>query len=393
MEALNFNFKLPLGFFTFHPNRFLNYQMNRWYSLGYMRREDINQIAKQIKNFNDFSDGFINLAKKAIEENRLKNAAFYYRAAEFLLESEHALKLPLYNDFINTFYLAFKNEGIQRHKIPYDNDTYLPAIYLPSRSHETKGTILGFGGFDSFMEEFYCIWNFFAHAGYDVIAFDGPGQGGALRDCGLAFDHNWEKPCRIVLDHFKVDKASCLGISMGGYWAMRAAAFEKRIDKVIAFPPVYDWLELTNNFNRHVVTKLMAWPNLMSLLISIKMCNGMIRHTMNQAMSMVHSHEPIDGASWFLAMNKDHIHSELVDQDVLLLCGENDIFQPPKLLQKQKQALVNARSITTRVFTKEEQADQHCQIGNLGLALEIMLQWLINPIPMDNETKDLQDAD
>ena len=86
--------------------------------------------------------------------------------------------------------------------------------------------------------------------------------------------------------------------------------------------------------------------------------------------------EPIEAVNWFLAMNEKHLHSELVDQDVLLLGGENDAFQPVKLLYKQNKALINARSVSTRIFTEDEHAGEHCQMGNIGLALEVMLKWI-----------------
>jgi pimeloyl-ACP methyl ester carboxylesterase len=79
------------------------------------------------------------------------------------------------------------------------------------------------GGFDSLIEEFVGIWQRIAAAGFDVIAFDGPGQGGARRIGGLPFDHDWEKPVGAVLDHFDVESAGLVGISMGGYWGLRAA--------------------------------------------------------------------------------------------------------------------------------------------------------------------------
>ncbi|MBU4535639.1 MAG: hypothetical protein KKF16_07425 [Euryarchaeota archaeon] len=44
--------------------------------------------------------------------------------------------------------------------------------------------------------------------------------------------------------------------------------------------------------------------------------------------------------------------------------------------KKQIDALVNARSITNRVFTTEDQAQNHCQIRNTKLALDTMLEWL-----------------
>ncbi|PKL76047.1 MAG: hypothetical protein CVV27_12290 [Candidatus Melainabacteria bacterium HGW-Melainabacteria-1] len=106
------------------------------------------------------------------------------------------------------------------------------------------------------------------------------------------------------------------------------------------------------------------------------MSNGKLRHTIQQTLYMLQKTEPLDAVRWMLGMNAVHLHSERVEQAVLLLGGEHDAFQPPILLKAQQQALTRARSVTTRIFTKAEQADQHCQIGNLGLALAVMIDWL-----------------
>ena len=42
----------------------------------------------------------------------------------------------------------------------------------------------------------------------------------------------------------------------------------------------------------------------------------------------------------------------------------------------QIKALTNAESVAARVFTKQEQAHNHCQIGNTGLALDVMVKWI-----------------
>jgi tRNA/tmRNA/rRNA uracil-C5-methylase (TrmA/RlmC/RlmD family) len=44
--------------------------------------------------------------------------------------------------------------------------------------------------------------------------------------------------------------------------------------------------------------------------------------------------------------------------------------------EMQIKALVNAKSVTERIFTKEEHADNHCQIGNFGLPLKTMYEWI-----------------
>ena len=367
--------KLPIGYHKFHKNKFFNYQLNRWHSLGYTQKEDIEKIGKNIRNFDDYIKEFSSASEKALKEGRLKNAATYCRASEFLISPNDKNKLPIYNKFIQLFDKAFENENFERHNIKY-KDSFLSTIKIPSKTTEVKGTIIGCGGFDSFIEEFYCIWDFYAENGYDVIAFEGPGQGGTLRKFGLPFDHDWEKPTSAILDYFEIKEATAIGVSMGGYWIMRAAAFEKRITKVIAMPPVYDWLEMTNSFNQKLAKWMLKYKRMMNFFVKLKMNIGTLKHTINNALFIQNKTEPIDAVTWMMGMNKNHLNSHLIDQDVFLLTGENDAFQPKILLTKQKEALVNAKSITTRIFKKSEHADQHCQMGNIGLLLETMLDWI-----------------
>lgn len=366
--------KLPIGYEKFHKSKFLNYQLNRWYSLGYARKEDIASVAKKIRTFDDYVNEFKYASDVALKEGRLKNAATYLRASEFLISPNDDRKIPVYTEFIELFDKAFADENFERHQVPYKG-SFLSAIRIPSKTAETKGTIVGIPGFDAFLEEFYSIWNYFAEHGYDVIAFEGPGQGGSRRIYNQYFDHDYEKPTKAVLDYFKVDDVTALGVSMGSYWMTRAAAFEKRITRVIAMPPLYDWLEMTNSFNQKLAKWFLTKRRLTNFFVRLKMNVGTLKHTVNNALFIQNKTEPFDAVDWMLGMNKEHIMSHLIDQDVFLVAGENDAFQPPILLQKQKEALINAKSVSTRIFRKDEHADQHCQMGNLGLALETMLEW------------------
>ncbi|KYK33957.1 MAG: hypothetical protein AYK19_12715 [Theionarchaea archaeon DG-70-1] len=85
---------------------------------------------------------------------------------------------------------------------------------------------------------------------------------------------------------------------------------------------------------------------------------------------------PMDAFGFWLQLNEENLHSDMVKQDVLILTGRNDHFIPFKMHDKQVKALTNAKSVTARVFTKEEQAHNHCQIGNIGLALDVMVKWI-----------------
>lgn len=49
---------------------------------------------------------------------------------------------------------------------------------------------------------------------------------------------------------------------------------------------------------------------------------------------------------------------------------------PLTQLGDQIATLTNASSVTARVFTRYEQAHNHCQVGNIPLSLHVMLGWL-----------------
>jgi pimeloyl-ACP methyl ester carboxylesterase len=81
-----------------------------------------------------------------------------------------------------------------------------------------------------------------ARQGYQVIAFEGPGQGGALEASGLPLTRDWQLPIGAVLDHFGLEQVTLLGISLGGGLAIRAAAGEPRIARVICDDILTDFL-------------------------------------------------------------------------------------------------------------------------------------------------------
>ena len=99
-------------------------------------------------------------------------------------------------------------------------------------------------------------------------------------------------------------------------------------------------------------------------------------HAIRQTLYMTQKDQPMDAVRWMLGMNRHHLSSDKAPQDVLLVGGEHDVFQPVKLLYKQRDALVYARSVSTRIFTTAEHADMHCQMGNLNLAMTEIETWL-----------------
>ncbi len=367
---------LPLGFESFHRRRFINYQLNRLHALGFAKKDEIYAVAARIRTVEDYVQEFDALSLRAEAEGRAENAAFYARAAEMFSVHGSPEKRRRYERFIALFDRAFANARMKRHNVRYE-DGFLPARRLAPGSGEARGTVLFFGGFDSIVEEFFAVWQRIADAGFDVVAFDGPGQGGARLLYGLTFDHDWERPVAAVLDYFDLDHVALVGMSMGGYWAIRAAAYEPRVSNVVSWPPVYDWLERVPPVVRPIISPMLRRRRYMNWNVRMRTrLSPVLRHVVDQATYIVDGTEPIDAVTWFLGMNAHHLSSDRVTQHVALVGGEHDAFQPVKLLYRQAAALTNAASVTTRVFTAAEHADQHCQMGNLPLATAWVTRWL-----------------
>ena len=370
-------FTFAVGYHEFHKDKAFNFQLNRWYSIGYARFEDMEEAGQKISSFEEWKIEMLKLAEIAISESRLINAAFYYRAAEFFTTRENPDKELLYNKFIDHFYKVFQDDEIKKFEVPY-NDTFLPAIRIQPVNTEKKGTVVLHGGFDSFIEELYSLIKSFSDNGYEVVAFEGPGQGAARKKYGLEFDYEWEKPTKAILDYFKLDDVTMLGISMGGWLCLRAAAFEPRIKRVIAWSVSFDIIQYTNIVGQQLAKLFFRKFRNFTNNAMVKKMKKNLQYSwfVNNLMYITNKEVPIEGFDDLLQLNEENLHSDLVKQDVLVLTGRKDHMIPFKMHNMQVKALTNAKSVTAKVFTKEKHAQNHCQIGNIGLALNVMVKWI-----------------
>ncbi|ETY71566.1 hypothetical protein [Bifidobacterium moukalabense] len=67
---------------------------------------------------------------------------------------------------------------------------------------------------------------------------------------------------------------------------------------------------------------------------------------------------------------------ELIKQDCLLLAGSHDMYVPSYRLKEMEARMVNARKLTTRLFTEETGGVLHCQIDNISVAFEEIQNFL-----------------
>ena len=78
------------------------------------------EAGSKIRSFKDWKREMLKLAEGAVSENRLMNAAFYFRAAEFYTTPKDVDKEFLYDRFIEFFYGVFRNDEIERDKVSYE---------------------------------------------------------------------------------------------------------------------------------------------------------------------------------------------------------------------------------------------------------------------------------
>ena len=178
-------------------------------------------------------------------------ASNYYRCAEFFLHEDAGDPRMLeawgasrdaFNRAAGLFERPF--EAVE---IPYEDTTLPGHFYSVDASGVPRPTLIFHGGFDSTIEELYFAGALAAlRRGYNVLTFEGPGQGRVIREQGIPFRHDWEKVVTPVVDYAlsrrEVDpkRVALMGWSYGGYLAPRAAAFEHRLAALIAWDGLYD---------------------------------------------------------------------------------------------------------------------------------------------------------
>ena len=377
-------FTFPIGYHRFHKKQLYNFQLNRWHSLGYLSYDDLKTAGEKIRKFDDWKPVMLEQADNKLDTGEYIEAAFFYRAAEFYTLYGQEDKELLYDKFIDLFYSNVPLEGVHIEKVPY-KESFLHVLKMPNKTEIKKGTVLIHIGFDSFIEEFYSIAWYFTTQGYDVIAFDGPGQGKSVKKFNVPFDFEWEKPVKTILDYYKISKAALLGISLGGWLCLRAAAFEPRIKWVISTGGAYDYYKIPPAIARLMMDFFKKYIREGSNKVALKGIKkgGMEAWRNSNIMYITKIDIPMDAFEYAWQMNSENLHADKIWQDVMVITGKDDHFIPFKLHAPLIKSLTNAKSVTDIVFTKTDHASNHCSIGNIKLSLDRMINWLDNKIDLD----------
>ncbi len=311
-------------------------------------------------------------------------ASNYYRTAEFFLAPEDPRRMGTYEKSRSTFwrFLELSSLRVDRVDIPYEGTTLPGYFYRVDDSQTPRRTLISLGGFDSTGEELY----FFAAAaallrGYNVLAFDWPGQGEPLRVQHLPARPDYEVPVRAAVDYLMTraevdrDRIALMGTSMGGYYAARAAASEPRVKALIIHGVFYDFWEMQAT-TKPMLARLGKWksPRIVELILKLAAYfNPELRWAVATGMWVLGAEDPSQLLSEMRRYSlKDT--TDLIKQPTLILHGEKDHFVPREQVDMLYTALKAPK--TLRIFTVEEGAEEHCQMGNMTLLHQVLFDWL-----------------
>ncbi|WP_422743469.1 alpha/beta hydrolase family protein [Mycobacterium sp. WMMD1722] len=334
-------------------------------------------------------------AKEYLEQGHLVSArgallraSTYYRVGEFYLhgnpEDPRILEEAKTSADLYSQAAELTGPTWEKVEIPYEGTTLPGYFYKSDESNEPRPTLIFHGGYDSSVEELY----YFAAAGavargYNCLTWDGPGQGLPVREQKLYFRYDWEKVVTPAVDYVlsrpdvDPERIALKGMSLGGYLAARAAAFEPRLKAAILFDGVWSLYDSIVKIMGDEAAKALEDEDadtFNKLAQKLMDANTQMRWTFDQGTWSFGQKTPYDFMVECKKMTLDGGIPEKITCPTLVMEADGDQFfkgQPERVYD----ALTNAPK-TFVAFHKEDGAENHCQSGALAFKDEVVFNWL-----------------
>lgn len=295
-----------------------------------------------------------------------RRASVYYIVAERMQSPRFAERRGAYAKALDAFakYAEYSGDAVQFVEIPYEGTSY-PGIFIPADGVEGQAPTMVFAnGLDSFKEMLYGtqMHREFARRGIATLLVDQPGTGGAIRQRGLFGRHDSEAWAGAAIDYLvqrpDVDpgRIGMMGVSLGGYFAPRAVAFEPRFALCAVWGANYNWGELQKRrllregenpvphywehvqwvFDKSSLEEFMAWAPNMTL-------EGVV---------------------------------EKITVPFLVTHGEDDRQIPIEFALPQYERAVNSSDREWHLFTVDEGGSAHAGADNESIGTHFIADWV-----------------
>ncbi len=298
-------------------------------------------------------------------------ASRYYQTGERFIHPRSQQSQDVYAKSVRIFKQAaagIARPRIEPVEVPYAH-TSLPALLVhPDRSDgatRPAPCMVFFDGFDVTKELQYGYGiPDLAARGIGCLIVDGPGNGESVRFRDLPLIAETERYATPVYEYvasrseFDAKRIGVMALSLGGYYAPRAAALEPRYACCVAWGAQWDyhavWAKRLDELASGKVLSLSVPPEHLQWVLGVS----------SQAAAL----EKLEG------FRLDGIVQRM-RCPFLLLHGEGDEQIPLAIAQKCFDA-VGSTEKTLRVFTREEGGFHHCQVDNVTIGVHAMWDWI-----------------
>lgn len=319
-------------------------------------------------------------------------ASSYYAACLTMIDGskDPGRRVPLWQKHMDCFAqsCARLDPPGQKVEIPYEGTTMPGYFFAPDESGGPFATVIFNNGSDG---PTCSLWGAGAagalERGYAALIFDGPGQNAMLWLKDVGFRADWEKVITPVVDFLherpEVDpsRIALSGISQGGYWVLRALAFEHRIAAGIVDPGVIDV---------GMVMKSKWPPEMLQLVLDGQeeefngMMEGMLPYmTEAQRQDMKWRMKPYATDNYYAWVRTalDHQARDVVAQITcpMFIADPDDEQFWPGQSREVYDALTCPKTLAR--FTREEGANWHCEPKARSLYDQRMFDWLATVMP------------
>jgi 2,6-dihydroxypseudooxynicotine hydrolase len=180
----------------------------------------------------------------------LSRAAVYYHFAKFLFVDDIAQMRAAHLKAVDCrrAALPYLRPPGERVEIPFETASFAGILRRPAGAASRVPVLIMVPGLDSAKEELEAYELPFLARGMATLLVDGPGQGEAEYRFPIRGDY--EVAVAAIVDwigkrqDLDASRIGLWGVSLGGYYAPRAAAYEKRIRACISLAGPYDWAAL-----------------------------------------------------------------------------------------------------------------------------------------------------
>ena len=305
------------------------------------------------------AEGIMTLSK-----DRYLRAANYYQLGALSMNHKDPRMMEVYKKSLECFHQGIKSmPHIEEIKVPYEN-SHLPGYFVNS-SHQGEKcpvAVIVDGVHGTAEKMFFILGRACSEYGLSALCLDGPGNGGSILLNGLHSRYDSEVQAKAIFDFLQtrtdVDtrRVALISPSLGGYYAARAVAFEKRYAACVIYGATFDygeiWAERPDN---HEFASLLMW------ILGVN--------------SMTAAREKV-------ARYNLRGVAELIECPTLILQGENDQQVSISHAYRIYEALRCPKRL--RIFTKEDGGDQHCQQENLIVMQEEVFSWLTSTLHLES---------